>query len=149
MSEKLKQCRRCGEFKPLSEFYHNKNEEDNFNVICKHCMNNRVFEEVSPFRKCAKCGEIKPVSNFPHPSSYRCNDCKTEVKDHLVFAQDEDENVKPEVTAEEVRAVGGFKVYILNHIKSGEYKYNVVPTEGELFQTNDKKEFLRYAELHF
>jgi len=148
MSEKMKQCSRCGEFKPLSEFYSCEANKDGLNNICKHCVSNRVFEEVSPFRKCTKCGKIKPMSEFPYHTSHRCNDCKTKVKDKDVFAKDEGENVKQEVSASEVWALGGINVYIPNYCKRGEYKYNVVPTEGEAFLTNDKQEFLSYMAEH-
>ena len=43
---------------------------------------------------------------------------------------------------------GGYTIYILNYPTNKERKYNAVSTAGDVFKTNDKKEFLRFvAEL--
>lgn len=40
-------------------------------------------------------------------------------------------------------ACGGYKITILNHTKSGEFKYNIYSTRtGKLFKTNKKDEFV-------
>lgn len=40
--------------------------------------------------------------------------------------------------------LGGWKAYGLKHPKPGEYKYNIVFTDGRLFRTNDIKIFREY-----
>lgn len=37
--------------------------------------------------------------------------------------------------------VGGYKIYVLNYAKEGEFKYVILPTDGKMFKTNDKQEF--------
>lgn len=38
---------------------------------------------------------------------------------------------------------GGYKITILNHTKSGEFKYNIYSTRtGKLFKTNKKEQFV-------
>lgn len=42
---------------------------------------------------------------------------------------------------------GGYEITIQNHIKQGEFKYNVYTTQtGELFQTNDIQQFISKLE---
>lgn len=42
--------------------------------------------------------------------------------------------------------LGGYNVHILNYPFNKERKYNIVSTAGEVFKTNDKREFLRFLE---
>lgn len=37
---------------------------------------------------------------------------------------------------------GGYKIYILNHVKEGESKYNIVSTKGYIWNFNSKQMFL-------
>ena len=50
--------------------------------------------------------------------------------------------------AEEVKKaetiIGGYKVSILNHPSQTEFKFTIMSTNGELFQTNDKGDFFNY-----
>ena len=39
---KQKQCFTCKEYKPLSDFYKNKNSKDGLMIRCKKCHNNIV-----------------------------------------------------------------------------------------------------------
>lgn len=43
-------------------------------------------------------------------------------------------------------AIGGYKIFILNHVKKGEFKFNVVPTRGRVFVTNSKVNFIKYLD---
>lgn len=44
-------------------------------------------------------------------------------------------------------ACGGYKITILNHTKSGEFKYNIYSTRtGKLFKTNNIQEFVSKLE---
>jgi hypothetical protein len=42
--------------------------------------------------------------------------------------------------------VGGYKIFILNYPKKGEFKFNIVPTRGDVFSTNSKQDFIQYLE---
>lgn len=46
----------------------------------------------------------------------------------------------------QISSLGGYKIYILNYAKKGESRYNVVSTNGEIFKTNTKQEFMEYLE---
>lgn len=101
-------------------------------------------------KQCHECGEFKPLSEFVRNKAkkygfeYHCKKCHTD-------KQKERNKTAVENARKYNKAcllIGGFKVFILNHVKNGEYKYNVVPTEGEVYKTNDKERFLRYLELH-
>ena len=50
--------------------------------------------------------------------------------------------IKQEVLPEEVKAVGGYKIYILNHVKEGECKYNIVSTKGKVWNYTSKEMFM-------
>ena len=45
---KEKTCRRCGETKPLSKFYKNKNCKDGHGSYCKVCVNKTVKDSKTP-----------------------------------------------------------------------------------------------------
>lgn len=40
--------------------------------------------------------------------------------------------------------VGGWKMFVLNYTKKKEYKYTALNTDGQLFQTNNKKDFIDF-----
>jgi protein-arginine kinase activator protein McsA len=84
----MKTCRKCGETKPLSEFYKNKESKDGHLNICKTCkcvyQRNRTenLEYINVQSKvCAKCGELKDSSEFHKAScnidklQHYCKDC--------------------------------------------------------------------------
>lgn len=40
---------------------------------------------------------------------------------------------------------GGYNIFILNHVKRGEKKYNITHTDkGIIFQTDNKEAFIKY-----
>ena len=43
--------------------------------------------------------------------------------------------------------LGGCKIYILNHPTNGEYKYNVIFTDGRKLKTNNFINFINYIFL--
>lgn len=42
------------------------------------------------------------------------------------------------------KVIGGYKISVLNYVKRGEFKYNILKTDGTLFYTNNKQEFINY-----
>lgn len=43
------------------------------------------------------------------------------------------------------KVIGGYKISVLNYVKKGEFKYNILKTDGTLFYTNNKREFISYV----
>lgn len=97
-------------------------------------------------KRCTKCGRELPLSEFYWKYKARGkyqSECK---KCHLGMII-ETERRKAELSralkkAEET--LGGWTAYGLKHPKPGEYKYNIVFTDGRLFRTNDIKIFRGY-----
>lgn len=130
MSEKMKQCSKCGKIKPLSEFYRDEKNKDGFYGVCKKCCATRSMDYYKKNRERLR--------------KYR----QKRYRDKCLGILKRERKQQQLQKTESFRAVAGFNVYILDYYKSGEYKYNVVPTEGEVYKTNDKERFLRYLELH-
>lgn len=42
------------------------------------------------------------------------------------------------------QAFGGINIYILKKPRGNEYKYNIIPTEGKPYYTNDFSEFFSH-----
>ena len=42
------------------------------------------------------------------------------------------------------KIIGGYKISILNHPSRFEHKYTVVGTDGSIFRTNTKQDFINY-----
>lgn len=67
-----KRCSKCGEVKPLAEFWRDKNGKDGYEYRCKACA--RAYRPPMPDTipdaiKCRTCGISKPLSEFsPRPS---------------------------------------------------------------------------------
>ena len=97
-------------------------------------------------KRCTKCGRELPLSEFYRSNAYSdgckswCRWCskKTSRESYLRKA----ELSRALKKAEEI--LGGWKAYGLKHPKPGEYKYNIVFTDGRLFRTNDIKIFRGY-----
>lgn len=98
-------------------------------------------------KKCGKCGVIKPISEFyirkDGKPMWACKECNKK----LVKKWNK-ENFSPKtkesLSNENIPIVAGYKCYILNRTKQGEFKYNIVSTSGDVINTNDKNEFMEY-----
>lgn len=93
-----KKCSKCGEVKPLEEFYKRKQRKCGYNSWCISCCKERYVNKQYPkpvkqrnykdnkpgFKFCRLCGEEKPISEFYKKSSskdglnYRCKTCVNE-----------------------------------------------------------------------
>lgn len=49
-------------------------------------------------------------------------------------------------TAKQEYILGGIKAFVLNHVKEGEFKYNVINTDGRILKTNQRGKFFSYLE---
>ena len=103
-------------------------------------------------KMCNRCRRILPLDRFSKNDTYKdgfktiCKDC---VNDYgRKYREQQKEKLRDYVTLQELmkaeKILGGYKIFIQNHTKKGESKYNVIDTAGEVFKTNDRKEFLDY-----
>ena len=56
---KTKKCTKCGEVKPLDEFYGNKQSKDGKAHQCKICINKKqhIYSQRLSGKQCVCCGE--------------------------------------------------------------------------------------------
>lgn len=103
-------------------------------------------------KRCSICRRALPLDRFSKDAAYKggyktiCKDC---VNDYgRKYREQQKEKLRDYVTLQELmkaeKILGGYKIFIQNHTKKGESKYNVIDTAGEVFKTNDRKEFLDY-----
>lgn len=91
-------------------------------------------------KKCRKCGEYLHKSRFSKDPQNkdglknRCKKCDAkywkEYKGYFNSDVEINENV------------GGYKIYILNYAKKSEFKYNIVSTNGNVWNFASKNLFL-------
>lgn len=124
-------CTKCKRELPLSEFSRMKNGKNGLRSWCNECNRAaaRAWAQANPERFKETC---------------RKNYIKRKEKMKTLAAREREERRK--AFAKDV--LGGYTIYILNYPTNKERKYNAVATTGDVFKTNDKKEFLRFvAEL--
>lgn len=95
--------------------------------------------------ECSLCHKELPESEF-YPSTLRkglrhCKKCcyerwgKKNVKKYT-------ESIKELPEQDLNRYYGGYSISIINFVRKGEYKYIIKSTNGDIFQTNCKADFL-------
>ena len=84
MEKQGKVCSRCGEWKPLEEYYKDKTHKDGRSSYCKKCKNFKK-ETREGMKKCTKCGEWKPLEEFHKSGKHRrksqCKECKNKTSE--------------------------------------------------------------------
>lgn len=107
---------------------------------------------------CSKCKRELPLSAFGKLNiskeglQYMCKEClnkknreyfiKNKTK-WIEYHKKEREKTKTLEYHSLCDAIGGYNLFILNHTKQGEFKYNMVNTAtGEIFNTNNKEDFI-------
>lgn len=124
-------CTKCKRELPLSEFSRLKGGKNGLRSLCNEC--NRAI--VRAWQKANK----EKIARYQQ--EYR-DKRKQKMKTLAVREREE----RRKAFAKDV--LGGYTIYILNYPTNKERKYNAVSTAGDVFKTNDKKEFLRFvAEL--
>lgn len=124
-------CTKCKRELPLSEFSRMKNGKNGLRPWCNECNRAaaRAWAQANPER---------------FKETRRKNYIKRKEKMKTLAAREREERRKAFVKD----VLGGYTIYILNYPANKERKYNAVSTAGDVFKTNDKKEFLRFvAEL--
>lgn len=106
---------------------------------------------------CTKCKRELPLSQFWEDIAYKDGHktwCREMHREHRLRQKEysrcsyEEYLAEKEALRKAEEILGGWKMYYLKHPKKGESMYNAIATTGDVFKTNDKKEFLRFvAEL--
>lgn len=97
-------------------------------------------------KKCRICGKYLPESKFYKATANKdglrceCKRCNYEYF-KLHKAHEVHEKSQCYVQDDSEQTCGGYKIYILNYAKKGEFKYNIVSTEGSVYNYNDVNEF--------
>ncbi len=62
----MKHCGRCGQSKPLDDFWKDSGQPDGRDKICAQCRRGGTLSRVEPppTRVCSKCGQEKPIAKF-------------------------------------------------------------------------------------
>lgn len=124
-------------------------------------------------KTCTKCGRTKPIEEFYNSTTgkygvqARCKDCQRKEHKKYYIAdlerrrqmnkkyrerhQEKERLAKENAERIEIlrasEILGGYRIYVLNHVKEGEAKYTCVKVEtAEVYRTNDKRKFLNYLE---
>lgn len=79
-----KKCQKCGEFKPISDFWRMPENKHGYSVFCKECYRDAPVG----MKRCRCCKEQKPESDFNkvlderHPDGFRqkCKSCRNTVR---------------------------------------------------------------------
>lgn len=120
----MKVCSICHRELPESCFHKDKSNRDNLKTFCKDCHNKRAREynqRTKEKRRQKRLAEKK---------------LKKELEERK---QREEEMMSS--------TISGYKIYILNYAKEGEYRYNIVNTfTGEVINTNNREEFIKIVE---
>ena len=118
----MKKCSKCGETKPLAEFYKCKKKPDGLQFYCKVCNSERQKSRnfsVDPNlkeKKCRKCDETKPVAEFgksknnPDGLNNYCKVCDSKRKKRN-FSVDPDLKEKKCSRCDETKPVAEFSKY--------------------------------------
>ena len=83
----MKQCSKCKETKPFSDFHKNKTKKDGCQSHCKQCVvspSSYKRQELGKqgLKMCQKCKETKPFSDF-HKDKTRKDGCRSRCKQCL------------------------------------------------------------------
>lgn len=100
---KEKECHKCHQFKPLTEFSRDKNKKDGYTYLCKECAAKELKDYIKKWaeerahnknilyeKKCHRCHQVKPISEFSKYIGSKdgfdrlCKECKAEKqKEHI------------------------------------------------------------------
>jgi hypothetical protein len=103
-------------------------------------------KKMTETKRCTKCGRELPLSEFYRDDAHSdgrhscCRGCIKKTRREAFLRNVELSRALKKAD----ETLGGWKAYGLKHPKPGEYKYNIVFTDGRLFRTNDIKIFRGY-----
>lgn len=114
-----------------------------FGEVCNGLVVNLAEKQMST-KFCTGCRRELPVSEFyrnrcmKNGLNYYCKTCHRDYSRGFGWGY----SAQQEQRVEEV--LGGYKIYILKYVKPGEFKFNVLNTNGKVFKTNKKEDFLAF-----
>ncbi len=113
----------------MSEFHLMKGGKNGLNSWCKECSNMASKKWRKENR--TKSLEYSRAYYIKHKEQMKTLAAREKLERQREFKRD---------------ILGGYIVHILNYPTTKERKYNAVSTAGEVFKTNDKREFMRFLE---
>ena len=125
----VKTCTKCGKTKPIDDFYNSPTGKYGVYSVCKECQ--RKEHKKYYAADLERRREMNRKYRERHQEKER-------------LAKEKAERIEI-LRASEI--LGGYRIYVLNHTKDGEFKYTAVKVHtADVFRTNDKREFLCYLE---
>ena len=124
--EFVKTCTKCGRELTLDNFYKSPNGKYGVYSVCKKCM--------SKIHKKYYSKDLEKRRTMNRIYDERRREREKETKEMIE-------------TLKVSEILGGYRIYVLNHTKDGEFKYTAVKVHtADVFRTNNKREFLCYLE---
>lgn len=129
LKPETKQCHKCGEWLPLDRFGKDVNGKNGLKTWCKSCLaayKHEYYEQhKEKLRMQTRASQLKRLGQ------------------KQTLAQQEFLHERMEFLR---NVCGGYKIAVLNYAKKNEFKYNIERTDGRVFCTNNKEEFLTFLE---
>lgn len=95
--------------------------------------------------QCHVCGRVLPDFEFYKGrikrGNFICKECEKRRNNDYYHKDSITTQKKNKANFE--HALGGYVIRILNHTKPFEHRFNIQPTEGEAWVTDDKEQFLK------
>lgn len=129
LKPETKQCHKCGEWLPLEKFPKNAGGKNGLNCWCKSCTAAYKHDYYEQHK------EKLMMQN-------KANKLKR-LEQKQTLTQQEFLHERMEFLR---NVCGGYKIAVLNYAKKNEFKYNIERTDGRVFCTNNKEEFLTFLE---
>ena len=125
----IKKCTKCGRELSLDNFYNSQTGKYSVYSVCKKCM--------SEIHKKYYSKNLEKMQEMTRIYNKRRWEREKEAKKQAEMMS----------TLKVSEILGGYRIYVLNHTKEGEFKYTAVKVHtADVFRTNDKREFLCYLE---
>lgn len=125
----VKTCTKCGRDLSLENFYKSPTGKYGVYSVCKECQK----------KECKKHYSVNLEKKRAMYKLYR--------ERHVEKIKEEQRKAEMIEMLKVSEILGGYRIYVLNHVKEGESKYTCVKVStAEVYRTNDKRKFLSYLE---
>lgn len=150
-------CLKCNKIKDDDEFNNGGRYKSWHRYWCDECVADYRKNGLRGDEKaiCRKCKQILPITDFylntgfPLGHSTDCLPCwQAKSRAYKEKARLEKWKAKQKLKRQTLRDadyfLGGWNIYIQNHSKENEFKFNILSTRGEIYQTDDFNNFINY-----